>query len=157
MSLIVTCVLTSLLIISISIWIIIDMKRTKKDVEEIKRLRELNLNLDKTIDKILEVTEEKTNRNNKIKKKKTYKQKVEGGFMNKYENKMESLAKQLGESYELSLDYSKKGSINLLVVYLGNVYTIKFNSRKFNEISNATIIKKVKNEILRKIGGNENE
>ena len=70
--------------------------------------------------------------------------------MNKYENKIESLSKQLGDSYKLSLDYGKKGNINLVVCYVGNVYKVKFNSRKFNETPNNTIINKIKNEINKK-------
>lgn len=77
--------------------------------------------------------------------------------MNKYDNKMESLSKQLGDSYLLSLDYGKKGYINLVVYYVGNVYKVKFNSRKFNETPNNIIISKIKNEINKKQGGINNE
>lgn len=165
MGFIILCILIAILILSITIWMISDMKKTKRNAEEIKKLRELNLSLDKTIEKIEEYEENKyttkkieiNTYNNTKKKKKSHKQKLQGGFMNKYDNKLDSLSKQLGDSYKLYLNYGKKGNIHLLVVYSGNTYTIKFNSRKFNETPNSTIIKKVKNEINRKRGGNDNE
>lgn len=161
MALVIVCILTALLIISLSTWLILDMKRTKKDLEEIEKLREFNMHLDKALDDFKELVEIRTKKQNtrksEIKKKKSHTQKLQGGFMNKYNNKLESLSKQLGNSYKLSLDYGKKGNIHLIVVYSGNTYAIKFNSRKFNETSNTTIIKKIRNEIKRKSGGNDNE
>ena len=161
MSFIILCILIALLILSISVWIICDMKKTKRNAEEIKKLREMNLSLDKIVEKIkkpestkytTKIVETKTHKN-----KKSHKEKLQGGFMNKYDNKIESLSRQLGDSYVLSLDYGKKGYINLLVYYVGNVYKVKFNSRKFNETSNATIIKKIKNEIKKVQEGNNND
>ena len=157
MAFIILCILIAILILSITIWMISDMKKTKRNAEEIKKLRELNLSLDKTIEKIEEYEENKyttkkieiNTYSNTKKKKKSHKEKLQGGFMNKYENKLKSLSKQLGESYELSLEHGKKGNINLNVIYLGDVYTVKFNSRKFNETPNNTIINKIKNEIKR--------
>ena len=161
MPLIIVCILTALLIISMSAWLISDMKRTKKDLEEIEKLREFNLHLDKALDGFKELVEKRTEKENmtqsEVKKKKSHKQKLQGGFMNKYENKLESLSKQLGESYELSLEHGKKGNINLIVVHSEETYVVKFNSRKFNETPNSTIIKKIKNEIKKAQGGNENE
>ena len=161
MPLIIVCILISLLIISLSLWIIDDMKKTKKDLEEIEKLRELNLHLDEALDGFKELVELRTKKedekNNKIKKKKSHKQKLQGGFMNKYDNKLESLSKQLGKGYELSVSHAKKGSIYLIVVYLEHVYKIKFNSRKFNETPNNTIVNKIKNEIKKHEGGNEDE
>lgn len=161
MPLIIICILTALLIISLSVWLISDMKQTKKDTEEIEKLREFNLHLDKALDDFKELVEIRTKKENmrksEVKKKKSHKQRLQGGFMNKYDNKLESLSKQLGDSYKLSLDYGKKGNIHLIVVYLGNTYTIKFNSRKFNETPNSTIINKIKNEIKKVQGGNDNE
>lgn len=154
MTFIILYILIALLIISLSLWVILDMKRTKKDLEEIEKLRELNLHLDKALDDFKELaelrTEKQNMKHNEVKKKKTHKEKLQGGFMNKYENKIESLSKQLGDSYLLSLDYGKKGNINLVVYYVGNVYKVKFNSRKFNETPNNTIINKIKNEINKK-------
>ena len=160
MSFIILCILLALLILSITVWIIIDMKKTKRNSEEIQKLRELNLNADKALKKIEKLKEKECEYTTKsvdvttyIKpkhKKKTHKEKLQGGFMNKYENKIESLSKQLGDSYLLSLDYGKKGNINLVVYYVGNVYKVKFNSRKFNETPNNTIINKIKNEINKK-------
>lgn len=161
MPLIIVCVLTALLIISMSAWLISDMKSTKKDLEEIEKLREFNLHLDKALDGFKELVEKRTEKENmtqsEVKKKKSHKQKLQGGFMNKYENKLESLSKQLGDSYELSLEHGKKGNINLIVVYSEETYVVKFNSRKFNETPNSTIIKKIKNEIKKVQGGNKNE
>lgn len=161
MPLIIVCVLTALLIISMSAWLISDMKSTKKDLEEIEKLREFNLHLDKALDGFKELVEKRNEKENMsqsgVKKKKSHKQKLQGGFMNKYENKLESLSKQLGESYELSLEHGKKGNINLIVVHSEETYVVKFNSRKFNETPNSTIIKKIKNEIKKAQGGNENE
>lgn len=161
MPLIIVCILTALLIISMSAWIISDMKSTKKDLEEIEKLREFNLHLDKALDGFKELVEKRTEKENvrqsEVKKKKSHKQKLQGGFMNKYENKLESLSKQLGDSYELSLEHGKKGNINLIVVHSEETYVVKFNSRKFNETPNSTIIKKIKNEIKKAQGGNENE
>lgn len=167
MTFIILCILIILLILSITIWIIFDMKKTKRNTEEIKKLREMNLSLDKILEKIrkqeanmytTKTVETKIYSKHK-KNKKSHKEKLQGGFMNKYENKLESLSKQLGDSYELSLDYGKKGNINLIVEDLDThaVYTVKFNSRKFNETSNTTIIKKIKNEIKKSQGGNNNE
>ena len=157
MPLIIVCVLTTLLIISLSTWIISDMKRTKKDLEEIEKLREFNLHLD-GFKELVEIRTKKENETqSEVKKKKSHKNKKQGGFMSKYENKLESLSKQLGDSYDISLEYGKKGNINLNVIYLGDVYTVKFNSRKFNETSNATIIKKIKNEIKKHEEENDND
>ena len=165
MTFVILYILITLLILCITIWIIFDMKKTKINAEEIKKLREMNLSLDKTVDKIKKIdsamyttkTVETKTYNKPKKNKKSHKEKLQGGFMNKYENKLESLSKQLGDSYKLSLDYGKKGNINLVVDYSGEEYKIKFNSRKFNETSNATIIKKIKNEIKKLQGGTDNE
>ena len=164
MPLTIVWILTSLLIISLSAWMILailNIKSTKKDLEEIEKLREFNMHLDKALDGFKELVELRTKKQNtrksEVKKKKSHKQKLQGGFMNKYNNKLESLSKQLGDSYKLSLNYGKKGSINLIVDYLGNVYKVKFNSRKFNETPNSTIINKIKNEIKKIQGGNNNE
>lgn len=159
---VILCVVTFILLLIIPLFILYNTREIKKSVKEIEELREKNLSSD---DKISEncnetkedVVEEKIKTERIIKKKKNHTQKLEGGFMNKYDNKMESLSKQLGDSYLLSLDYGKKGYINLVVYYVGNAYKIKFNSRKFNETSNATIIKKIKNEIKNAQGGNNNE
>ena len=159
---VILCVVTFILLLIIPLFILYNTREIKKSVKEIEELREKNLS---SHDKISEndnetkedVVEEKTKPERIIKKKKNHKQKLEGGFMNKYDNKMESLSKQLGDSYLLSLDYGKKGYINLVVYYVGNAYKIKFNSRKFNETSNATIIKKIKNEIKNAQGGKDNE
>lgn len=159
---VILCVVTFILLLIIPLFILYNTREIKKSVKEIEELRETNLS---SHDKISEndnetkedVVEEKTKPERIIKKKKNHKQKLEGGFMNKYDNKMESLSKQLGDSYLLSLDYGKKGYINLLVHYVGNVYKVKFNSRKFNETPNNIIISKIKNEINKKQGGNNNE
>ena len=90
-------------------------------------------------------------------KKKYKKRKEKGDHMSKYDTKLASLAKQLGDSYNLSLEDGKKGNINLIVKYSNEEYNIKFNSRKFNETSNSSIIKKIKNEIKKVQGGNDNE
>lgn len=164
MTFIILYILIALLILSITIWIIFDMKKTKRNSEEIEKLRELNLNASKALEKIekqkeCEYTTKSVDVTTYVKpkhKKKTHREKLQGGFMNKYDNKMESLSKQLGDSYLLSLDYGKKGNINLVVHYVGNVYKVKFNSRKFNETPNNTIINKIKNEINKKQGGNNN-
>lgn len=156
------CVVTFILLLIIPLFILYNTREIKKSVKEIEELREKNLSSD---DKISEndnetkeyVVEEKAKPERIIKKKKNHTQKLEGGFMNKYDNKMESLSKQLGDSYLLSLDYGKKGYINLVVYYVGNVYKVKFNSRKFNETPNNIIISKIKNEINKKQGGINNE
>lgn len=158
MTFIILYILIALLILSITVCIIFDMKKTKRNTEEIKKLREMNLSLDKILEKTrkqeanmytTKTVETKTYSKHK-KNKKSHKEKLQGGFMNKYENKVESLSKQLGDSYKLSLDYGKKGNISLVVYYVGNVYKVKFNSRKFNETPNNTIINKIKNEINKK-------
>ena len=161
MPLIIVWILTALLIISLSTWVILNIKSTKKDLEEIEKLREFNIHLDKALDGFKELVEIRTKKENmrksEVKKKKSHKQKLQGGFMNKYDNKLESLSKQLGDSYKLHLDYGKKGNINLIVIYSEKSYMVKFNSRKFNETPNSTIINKIKNEINKKQGGNDNE
>ena len=77
MPLIIVCILTALLIIPLSIWLISDMKQTKKDAEEIEKLREFNLHLDKALDDFKELVELRTKKqnvkHNEIKKKKTIK------------------------------------------------------------------------------------
>ena len=161
MPLIIVWILTALLIISLSTWVILNIKSTKKDLEEIEKLREFNIHLEKALDGFKELVEIRTKKENmrksEVKKKKSHKQKLQGGFMNKYDNKLESLSKQLGDNYELSVGHAKKGSIYLIVLYLEHAYTLKFNSRKFNETPNSTIINKIKNEIKKHEGGSDNE
>ena len=133
-------------IVSISIYLITDIKRTKKDKDEIKALENLNKALDAALEKI-----EKKNTNENIKennKRKNYTTKKGEGYMSKYHNKLESLYKTLGTKYKLSIKEGKKGTIILVVEDSENKsYEVKFNSRKFNEASNTIIIAKIKKAI----------
>lgn len=153
---VILCVVTFVLLLIIPLFILYNTREIKKSVKEIEQLREKNLSLydkiSKNNDEIKENKDEEITKPEHIKKKKNHTQKLEGGFMNKYENKLESLSKYLGDSYKLSLDYGKKGYINLVIHYSEKVYTIKFNSRKFNEMPNSTIVKKIKNEINKNDG-----
>ena len=129
-----------------SIYIKHDIKRTHRDIEEIRALEKLN----KTLDEALEIVEKRdTKKNVKEKpKRKNYTTKKGEGYMSKYHNKLESLYKTLGTQYKLSIKEGKKGTILLVVEDSENkCYEVKFNSRKFNETSNTIIIAKIKKAI----------
>lgn len=137
------CVLIIILVIYM---IYKDHKETKNMMRRYSELTELNKKMDRILYenykyKLKTITETK---------KKYKKQTQKGDHMSKYDTKLASLAKQLGDSYNLSLEDGKKGNINLIVSYSGDTYTIKFNSRKFNETSNSSIIKKIKSKMSKK-------
>lgn len=147
---VIICVLIIILVIYM---IYKDHKETKNMMRRYSELTELNRKMDRMLYenykyKLKTITETK---------KKYKKQTQKGDHMRKYDTKLASLAKQLGDSYNLSLEDGKKGNINLIVKYSNEEYNIKFNSRKFNETSNSSIIKKIKNEIKKVQGGNDNE
>lgn len=134
-------------LVSASIYIKHDIKRTQRDIDEIIALEKLNRKLDKA----LEIVENKNNTNKNAKennKRKNYTTKKGEGYMSKYHNKLESLYKTLGTKYKLSIKEGKKGTIMLVVEDSENKsYEVKFNSRKFNETSNTIIIAKIKKAI----------
>ena len=147
---VIICVLIIILVIYM---IYKDHKKTKNMMRRYSELTELNKKMDRMLYenykyKLKTITETK---------KKYKKRKQKGDHMSKYDTKLTSLAKQLGDSYNLSLEDGKRGNINLIVKYSNEEYNIKFNSRKFNETSNSSIIKKIKNEIKKVQGGNDNE
>ena len=130
-----------------------DHKETKNMMRRYSELTELNRKMDRMLYenykyKLKTITETK---------KKYREQKQKGDHMSKYDTKLASLAKQLGDSYKLSLEDGKKGNINLVIKCSNEECKIKFNSRKFNETSNSSIIKKIKNKIKKVQGGNDNE
>lgn len=134
-------------LVSASIYIKHDIKRTQRDIDEIIALEKLNRKLDKA----LEIVKNKNNTNENAKennKRKNYTTKKGEGYMSKYHNKLESLYKTLGTKYKLSIKEGKKGTIMLVVEDSENrSYEVKFNSRKFNETSNTIIIAKIKKAI----------
>lgn len=134
-------------LVSASIYIKHDIKRTQRDIDEIIALEKLNRKLDKA----LEIVKNKNNTNKNVKennKRKNYTTKKGEGYMSKYHNKLESLYKTLGTKYKLSIKEGKKGTIMLVVEDSENKsYEVKFNSRKFNETSNTIIIAKIKKVI----------
>lgn len=143
---IIFCIIGILLIIYL---IILTYKEHKKTEELLRRYNELS-EMSRTMDKMLY-----DNYKYKLKtiievKKKYKKHNQKGDHMSKYDTKLASLAKQLGDSYKLSLEDGKKGNINLVVKYSNEEYKIKFNSRKFNETSNNSIIKKIKSKVSKK-------
>lgn len=134
-------------LVSASIYIKHDIKRTQRDIDEIIALEKLNRKLDKA----LEIVKNKNNTNENVRennKRKNYTTKKGEGYMSKYHNKLESLYKTLGTKYKLSIKEGKKGTIMLVVEDSENKsYEVKFNSRKFNETSNTIIIAKIKKAI----------
>ena len=134
-------------LVSASIYIKHDIKRTQRDIDEIIALEKLNRKLDKA----LEIVKNKNNTNKIVRennKRKNYTTKKGEGYMSKYHNKLESLYKTLGTKYKLSIKEGKKGTIMLVVEDSENrSYEVKFNSRKFNETSNTIIIAKIKKAI----------
>ena len=143
---IIVCILITLIIIFFILRLYKDHKETEVMLKRYTELSEMNRKMDKML-----YEEYKYKLKTIIETSKKYKkQKKKGDHMSKYDTKLASLAKQLGDSYKLSLEDGKKGNINLVVLYSGDTYIIKFNSRKFNETSNSSIIKKIKNKVSKK-------
>lgn len=146
---VIICVLIIILVIYM---IYKDHKETKNMMKRYSELTELNKKMDRML-----YENYKYKLKTIIETKKKYKKHKKGDHMSKYDTKLASLAKQLGDSYKLSLEDGKKGNINLVIKCSNEEYNIKFNSRKFNETSNSSIIKKIKNELKKVQGGNDNE
>ena len=150
---IIVCILITLMIIFFILRLYKDHKETEVMLKRYSELSEMNRKMDKML-----YEEYKYKLKTIIEVKKKYKKhKKKGDRMSKYDTKLASLAKQLGDSYKLSLEDGKKGNINLVIKCSNEECKIKFNSRKFNETSNSSIIKKIKNEIKKAQGGNDNE
>lgn len=133
-------------LLSITFYIKYDIKRTQREIDEIKALEKLNKKLDKALERVYNHYTNKNVKENQ--KRKNYTTKKGEGYMSKYHNKLESLYKTLGTQYKLSIKEGKKGTIMLVVEDSENEsYEVKFNSRKFNETSNTIIIAKIKKAI----------